>query len=131
MRIIIAGGRDFNDYELMVKSFSLMIQKLIDSGFITRPILKENIEIVSGTCGGADNHGEKLAVRHQFMLTQMPAAWKQYGKKAGYIRNVEMARYAVEDKGVLLAFWDGKSRGTKHMIDIAKEYNLKGFVVSY
>lgn len=40
--------------------------------------------------------------------------------------NTEMAKFAVENGniGILIAFWNGKSRGTKHMIDLAKRYNL-------
>lgn len=57
----------------------------------------------------------------------------KYGKSAGYRRNVEMAKFAIEDqnKGLLIAFWDGKSRGTKWMIDIAKRYDLDVEVVQY
>ena len=53
--------------------------------------------------------------------------WDKYGKKAGYLRNVEMA----ENANALIAFWDGKSKGTKHMIDIATERNLPIRVIRY
>lgn len=59
--------------------------------------------------------------------------WGFYGKKAGYLRNVEMAKFAIDNmnKGLLVAFWDGKSKGTKWMIDIAKRYGLDVEVVQY
>ena len=57
--------------------------------------------------------------------------WNTYGKSAGYRRNAEMAKYASEAYGVLFAFWDGQSRGTKHMIDLANKYGLEVHVVNY
>lgn len=66
-------------------------------------------------------------------LVRFPANWAAFGKRAGYIRNEQMAKYAVEDGscGMLIAFWDGKSRGTKHMIDLANKHGLKVHVVSF
>lgn len=56
-----------------------------------------------------------------------PAKWDTYGKAAGMIRNKEMADYAIKDseKAILFAFWDGESRGTKGMIDIAKRCGME------
>jgi len=65
--------------------------------------------------------GEHYAKEKGYKITQFPANWKRYGKAAGPKRNQEMANYA----DVLIAFWDGKSRGTKHMIELAKNRNLK------
>ena len=63
----------------------------------------------------------------------MPANWDLYGKSAGFRRNIEMADYAIADnsRGILLAFWDGKSKGTKHMIDIANKYKMEVNIVYY
>lgn len=63
----------------------------------------------------------------------MAANWDLYGKSAGYRRNEDMAKYAKEDTniGVLIAFWDRVSKGTKHMIDLANKYRLRVFVVNY
>ena len=60
-------------------------------------------------------------------MLSFPADWDKYGKAAGYKRNEEMARNA----DALIAFWDGKSRGTKHMIDLAKKYDLQARIVMY
>lgn len=57
----------------------------------------------------------------------MPADWNKYGKSAGYKRNEQMAIYA----DACLAFWDGKSKGTKHMIGLAKRHNLRLKVVLF
>ena len=62
-----------------------------------------------------------------FHVAYFPADWERYGKAAGYIRNKEMAQNA----DALVAFWDGESRGTKSMIDLAKEYDLAVRVLKF
>lgn len=61
--------------------------------------------------------GERYAKERGYAVSEHPADWDRYGKSAGYIRNKEMA----EEADALMAFWDGKSRGTMHMINLAKE----------
>ena len=109
MKIIIAGSRGFNDYETLCKVCDHMLSK------------QKKIEIVSGTAGGADRLGELYAKENKYLLKQFPADWGKLGKKAGYVRNEKMAEYA----DALIAFWDGESKGTKHMIDLAKKHKLK------
>lgn len=120
MRVIIAGGRDFNDYDLLKKTVTDIISNAIP-------------EIISGCAKGADRLGERFAKEYGYSLVKFPAKWEEFGKKAGYIRNIEMAKYSISDdaEGVLIAFWDGESKGTKHMIDIAKRYNLESHVIRY
>ena len=124
-RIIIAGGRDFDDFEKLCYEFSKHVGVV---GF-------QNIEIISGLARGADMLGVKFANDYGVELKKFPAQWDLYGKSAGYIRNEEMAKYASEygngSNGMLIAFWDGKSKGTKHMIDLAVKYNLRTRVVEY
>jgi len=115
MKIIIAGGRTFNDYELLCQN--------CDKAFS----LQTEIEIVSGTANGADKLGEKYAKEKGYPIKQFPADWDKFGKSAGYKRNEEMAKYA----DALIAFWDNKSKGTKHMIELAKKYGLKVKVVIF
>lgn len=115
MRIIIAGGRNFNDYDLLFKT----CEKLL--------IFQKDIEIVSGTANGADRLGERYAKIKKYQLKQFPANWDKYGKSAGYKRNEEMAIYA----DCLIAFWDGESKGTKHMIDLANKQGLKVRIIYY
>jgi len=109
MKVIIAGGRDFNDFNLLCKKCDFLLQN------------QKEIEVVSGTARGADQLGEKYANERDYKITRFPANWDKYKKAAGYIRNEEMAKYA----DALIAFWDGKSKGTEHMINLAKQYNLK------
>lgn len=101
MKTIIAGSRDFTDYEFLKSS----LQPFVD--IIT--------EVISGTARGADQLGEQWATEFNKKIIRMPANWNQFGKSAGYIRNQAMAQVA----DLCIVFWDGKSKGTKHMIDIA------------
>ena len=111
LRTIIAGGRDFLDY-------SLLVHTLLTLEF-------EITEIVSGAARGADRMGEMWGEVTDTPVKKFPADWKKHGKPAGYIRNAEMANYA----DALVAFWDGKSRGTKNMIDLAYKQPLREVVV--
>lgn len=116
MRTIIAGGRDFQDYALLYREAEDFFH-----------ILHSFPTIVTGGARGADSLGKKYALEEEVKHREFPAKWDEYGKSAGYRRNVEMAEYAE----ALLAFWDGKSKGTKHMIDIALEKGLLVKVVRY
>lgn len=120
-RIIIAGSRDFKDYELLKRTLDNYIQSIQGKSFIS---------IISGTANGADKLGEQYAFEHDYLLERFPADWNT-GKTAGRFRNAKMADYASLKKGVLFAFWDGKSVGTKHMIECAKKYGLEVHVINY
>jgi hypothetical protein len=120
MKVIVAGSRGFDDYTLLSDELN-KLQHLLKS------MDKSITEIVSGTARGADKLGERWADENNVCIKKFPADWNTYGKSAGYIRNQQMAEYA----DVLYAFWDGKSKGTKHMIDLAHKHNLKVRVISY
>ena len=125
LRVIIAGSRDFNDYKLLKKSAIEIITK--------KTMLPDLTRIISGGARGADTLGERFANEMGLEISRFIPDWDGLGKRAGYVRNAEMAKFAVEDDnyGVLIAFWDGQSRGTKHMIDLAKRYGLEVHVVNY
>lgn len=133
MRIIIAGGRDFNDYLLLEKECNRICKQLSDEGYFSKVIgiSQHSIEVISGTANGADKLGERFAKEYGFKIKRFPANWNLYGKSAGYKRNEQMALYAKEDNGVLIAYWNRVSKGTKHMIDLAKKHGLRVFVVNY
>ena len=114
MKLIVAGSREFNNYDLLKKSIQENFQRW------------EIEEIVSGTARGADTLGEQFAKEYDIPIKQFPANWDLYGKSAGYRRNAEMANYA----DALIAFWNGESKGTMHMINLAKEKNLKVVIIS-
>ena len=84
-------------------------------------------EVVSGCAQGADTHGETVARSMGIPVARFPADWKQYCKSAGVRRNAKMAEYA----DALIAVWDGESRGTKNMIDLAVANGLIVFVYRF
>lgn len=136
LRIIIAGSREFVDYAMLKREAASIISSAVAKrrgNQAANNIPKELITIVSGGARGADKLGEQFAREFGFRLKQFPADWKQYGKKAGFIRNGEMAKYAEEAvcDGMLIAFWDGESMGTKHMIDLAKYCGLEIYIVNF
>ena len=134
LRIIIAGGRDFDNYKLLRSKTLKVINQVIRDINHTDSIPSQLITIISGTANGADQQGELFAKEFHLELKRMPAQWEEYGKSAGYMRNTQMANFACLDEnaqGILIAFWDGKSRGTKHMIDIAKKKNMLIYTFDY
>lgn len=117
-KVIIAGGRYFNNYELL--------QERCDN-YLSDKIASHNVTVISGHATGADALGERYAKEHCLNCEQHPADWNKHGCAAGPIRNAEMADIA----DALIAFWDGKSRGTASMIELAKSKGLKVAVVRY
>ncbi len=115
MRVIIAGGRDYADYDRLNKICLKLLGPLLD------------IEIVSGCAAGADSLGERFARDRGIPVKQFPADWDGLGNKAGYVRNEKMAVYS----DVLIAFWNLHSHGTKHMIDLAKKHAVPTVVIVY
>ena len=85
--------------------------------------------MVSGGAKGADTYGEALAALLGLPVARYLPDWGKHGKRAGPIRNREMAKNA----DALLCAWDGKSRGTKNMIVIetASRLNLLAYVHRY
>lgn len=112
MKLIIAGSRSFDNYELLKDSLLKDFQNNLT-------------EIVSGTARGADKLGERYALEFNIPITYFKPDWELHRKSAGYIRNEQMAAYADS----CICFWDGVSKGTKHMINLAKKYKLKLKVV--
>lgn len=113
MKVIIAGGREFNDYK-----------------FIKESIIKLNLnisEIVSGKSKGVDTMGEQYALENNIPIKTFPANWEKHGRAAGPIRNKEMADYA----DVLISFWNGQSKGTKSMIELAKKKGIIVHIIMY
>ena len=111
MKVIIAGSR--------TATYQNVMDALTNCHFSC-----DATEIVSGTAGGADTHGESVAHTMKIPVKRFPAQWATHGKAAGPIRNAEMASYA----DALIAVWDGKSRGTKNMIENAQKNNLLIYV---
>ena len=116
IRVIIAGGRDFKGNE----SFMLKLDAQLKH-------LPEEVQIVSGCAKGADTFGEEYAESRGLSVAKFPADWKNLGRKAGPLRNIQMAEYA----DAVIAFWDGQSRGTFHMMTEARKRNMPVRVIHY
>jgi hypothetical protein len=119
LKVIVAGGRDFNNYALLRSTIFTLVHSKLYSGY--------GISIVSGMARGADSLAVEFATTHNVKLYQFPADWATYGKAAGPIRNREMAKFA----DVLLAFWDGQSAGTRNMIDEMSRLRKRVHIVRY
>lgn len=117
-RVVIAGSRGFNDYDLLSKKCN---------EFLIEKRKNYDVIVVSGGARGADKTGEEYAKNEGFLVEVYLADWDKYGKKAGFIRNCQMGEVA----DALIAFWDGESHGTKHMIEYCKSKGLDVRVVKY
>lgn len=111
-KVIVAGSRTFNNYELLKEKLDMYLSRVKDD---------YQVVIVSGKAKGADSLGERYAYERAYDVDEFPAKWDEFGKSAGYIRNREMAQNA----NACIAFWDGDSNGTRHMIDLAREHQLQ------
>lgn len=116
-RLIIAGSRSWTSYHHLIEAAKHFNQHYQPGN---------EIQIISGGAKGADALGEQLAREYGLDLYIMPAEWSKYGKSAGYRRNKEMAEYA--DGCIVL--WDGVSKGSEHMMNLAKEHGLELLVVT-
>lgn len=114
-KVIVAGSRDFTDYQLLEQKLNYYFSK--------RKV--QDILIISGMARGTDKLAVKYAIKNSVSHHPMPALWDMFGKRAGYLRNECMADMA----DALIAFWDGVSKGTKHMIDAALERGIPVRVV--
>lgn len=130
-KVIIAGGRNFNDYNLLRNKCNHYLKN------------KNNIEIVTGLASGADSLAITYAKENNYTIKEFPAEWDNldikpviikkrkdgtlYNAYAGIHRNKEMAKYS----DALILFWDGISKGSKSMLDLANKYNLNVKIVYY
>lgn len=118
MKLIIAGGRDFNNEDLLC----VELNKLVAEG-----IIDESVELICGMARGADMLGYRVFKQQDLPIHEFHPDWDGLGKRAGFVRNADMGNAA----DLALIFWDGKSRGTKHMIDFMVRVGKPHRVVSY
>jgi hypothetical protein len=116
MKVCIFGSRSFDHYAFAERKLDKFLSRI-----------KEEIVIVSGTARGADRIGERYAQDKGYKVVRFYADWPRHGKKAGFIRNEEMADYA----DVFVAFWDGESSGTEHMIETVRKREKPIRIVRY
>lgn len=121
--VIIAGGRDFNNRNLMDRELDRILSERYGDDSVT---------IITGGAKGADSHAEALAVDNGYSNIVMSALWDVFKKSAGVIRNSQMADKALTyEKSLLIAFWDGKSPGTKNMILTAERKGIETIKINY
>lgn len=121
-KCIVAGKRDCCDRDFVFQELDTVFHE------IGMPA-----EIIEGGAPGVDTLARAYAVSRKIPYKEFRAKWGTYGKAAGPIRNREMAEYASlcanSQSSVLIAFWDGKSRGTKNMIDTAEKLGIRAIVI--
>ena len=114
-KVVVAGGREFEDFDLLERKLNNILKDC------------DKVEIVSGKAKGADTLGERYAKKYGHSIKAFPADWKTHGNAAGPIRNKQMAEYG----DAVVCFWDGKSTGTRSMINLAKDYGLQLRIIRY
>lgn len=112
MNLAVIGSRDFTNYGLFTRIMDKLLQK------------KHISKIVSGGARGADKLAERYSQENDIPILILPALWDKHGKSAGYIRNHDI--WKNSDLGI--AFWNGKSKGTKHSFDIARKQGKRLYV---
>ena len=113
MKIGVVGSRTFDDYKLLTDTLEALV---------------DNIEvIVSGGANGADKLAAKYAQNKNINLIEFLPQWQLHGRSAGIIRN----RSIVQESDMILAFWDGLSKGTANTISRARKAGKTVRVITY
>jgi len=115
MKVIVAGSRNFNNYNLLKSKLDQILKDQLD------------IVIISGNANGADKLGERYGQEKNHLIEIYPAEWQKFQRSSGPIRNAQMA----EVGNMLVAFWDGQSRGTKNMIEQATKKGLEVHIIRF
>ena len=114
VKLAIVGSRSFDNYELLVEKIKELIPVPIKM-------------IVSGGAKGADSLGERYAEENDIPTKIFKPNWGKYGRSAGFKRNIDI----VMESDIVIAFWDGLSRGTKHSIDQSLRLGKQLYIVRY
>jgi|TARA_R100000501_G_C2627398_1_gene121346 hypothetical protein len=121
-KVAVVGSRHFTDYNKL----SSTIQEILSHYDFEHP-QHLKVEFVSGGASGADQLCETYARNNGCSIKIFHANWSLYGKKAGPLRNQEIVNYA----DIIIAFWDGRSRGTKSTLTIAKQLRKKTYICKF
>ncbi len=117
MRLIVAGSRTFDEPATLYAELDRLTAKLD----------KKKLVVLLGGAAGADSYAAQWCFLRKVTREIHRADWSKHGKAAGMVRNAEMVKTA----DALVAFWDGESRGTAHVIQQAKKHGLKVKVVRF
>ena len=114
MKALVCGSRSWEDHEQIYDAlFALTTWAVIED---------ENITVIHGGAWGADTAADIAARTLGYDIECFTPDWKRYGRSAGIVRNLDMLD---QNPDVVLAFWDGVSRGTAHTINEAKKRGIK------
>jgi hypothetical protein len=100
MYVAIIGSRTFTDYQLLKDKCLRVLSR------------SKNVTIISGGAKGADSLAERFAAEFKLPIIVVKADWQTHGRSAGMIRNNQLLSFATH----AIAFWNGESKGTSHMI---------------
>jgi hypothetical protein len=120
MKLAIIGSRTFNDVNFFVE----ILHNHFFNGFTSKYL---PFEIISGGAKGADTLAANFASVHNIKYVEYPAEWAKYGKSAGFKRNQQI----INACDMVVAFWDGKSKGAEHSINLAKLLKKPTFIVYF
>ena len=111
MKVAVIGSRGFNKYDLLKSTLSTIDISLI----------------ISGGAIGADTLAEVYAKEKGIETKIFLPDWKKHGKKAGFLRNTDI----INESELVIAFWDGTSKGTKDSINKAEKLNKRVLTINY
>jgi hypothetical protein len=130
MRVLVCGGRDFGYCRVGYRSPEhLFLTDYLDKRLNpdNLPLPPNGLVIIEGGAKGADSAAADWAVVNWVMIEEYPADWEKHGKRAGYLRNVQMLEEGKPD--LVIAFPGGK--GTAMMINLAKGAGVPVEIVEY
>lgn len=114
MKILVCGSRGFNNKGLL--------KKYLDFYF------KDDDTLISGGAVGADTLAEYYAANRKLKMDIFHPEWDKYGTSAGFIRNETMVE---QNPDLVIAFWDGKSRGTDNTMSHARKKKIPTLIVYF
>ncbi len=118
MKLAVIGSRTFDDYDIAVTTIKALFEQVADDE-------KPNT-IISGGAKGADTLAERYAKERYLTLLVFKPDYQQYARSAAHVRN----RLIVDNADMVLAFWNGKSTGTKYTIDYTKKQGKPVQIIS-
>jgi hypothetical protein len=107
VRVLVCGSRTWTDEDAIYRRLLGLASEH-----------KGDVTVVHGRADGADRLAGRAADRLRLVEEAYPADWDRYGRAAGPIRNAQMLRSGID---LVIAFWDGRSKGTKHMLAISEK----------
>jgi hypothetical protein len=111
MKVAVIGSRTFNDYELVKETLTKLDITLL----------------ISGGAKGADSLGERYANENNITTLIFKPDWERHGRGAGMIRNTDI----VKNSDIVVAFWDGSSKGTLDSIRKVENLNKGLMIIKY